>query len=126
MDTKTLLIALTALVVGAGGGYIGANTGGDNDHRMPDGSTMHGAVHSNMQGEMNTMMSGLSGKTGDDFDKAFLSEMIVHHEGAVEMAKAALEGARHQELKDMANAIITAQTAEITQMKQWQRTWYGQ
>ena len=30
-----------------------------------------------------------------------------------------------QEIKDMAHAIITAQTAEISQMKEWQKTWYN-
>jgi uncharacterized protein (DUF305 family) len=52
--------------------------------------------------------------------------MIVHHEGAVEMAEAALEHAKHEELKTMANAIISAQTSEIAQMKQWLRDWYNE
>lgn len=29
---------------------------------------------------------GLVGKTGDEFDQAFTSEMIEHHQGAIEMA----------------------------------------
>lgn len=79
-----------------------------------------------MQGEMDAMMAGLAGKTGDDFDKAFLSEMIMHHEGAVYMAEAALQSAKHEEIKNMARAIISAQTSEINQMKGWQKMWYGQ
>lgn len=77
-----------------------------------------------MSGTMDGMMSGLQNKTGDDFDKAFLAEMIVHHEGAVDMATAALSDAKHQEIKDMAKAIIDAQTKEIGQMKSWQQAWY--
>lgn len=77
-----------------------------------------------MQGMMDGMMSGLQGKTGDAFDKAFLAEMIVHHEGAVEMAQAALKSANHAEIKAMANDIISAQTREISQMKQWQQAWF--
>ncbi len=80
--------------------------------------------NSNMHGAMHNMMTGLSGKTGDDFDRAFLSEMIVHHEGAVDMAEAALKNAKHQEIKQMANEIISAQTKEINQMKDWQKNWY--
>ena len=54
--------------------------------------------------------------TGDDYDKAFIANMIVHHEGAVDMAKLALTNASRQEIKDMANDIISAQTGEITEM----------
>lgn len=84
---------------------------------MPDGSMMHN--------EMSNMMSGLTGKSGDDFDKAFLTEMIVHHEGAVDMANAALQNAKHAEIKTMAQAIISAQTSEIAQMKAWLKAWYN-
>jgi uncharacterized protein (DUF305 family) len=70
------------------------------------------------------MCNGLNNKTGDVFDKAFLSEMIAHHQGAIDMANAALKNAKHQEIKDLANAIISAQTKEINQMKEWQVTWY--
>ena len=92
---------------------------------MSDGNNMGGFSHG-MQGEMDAMMSALEGKTGDEFDTIFLSEMIMHHEGAVEMAEAALESARHEEIKTMANAIISAQTTEIKQMQDWQKAWYGQ
>jgi uncharacterized protein (DUF305 family) len=40
------------------------------------------------------------------------------------MANAALKNAKHQEIKDLANAIISAQTKEINQMKEWQTNWY--
>jgi len=79
-----------------------------------------------MEHTMNSMTSGLEGKTGDAFDEAFLSEMIVHHEGAVEMAEAALVNAKHPEIKTMAGAIISAQTSEIAQMKKWLTDWYAQ
>lgn len=96
-------------------------TGG---HMMSDG-TMMGGSNSSMSGMMAGMMAGLQGKTGDDFDKAFLSEMVMHHEGAVDMAEAALKSAKHQEIKNLANAIISAQNKEITDMKSWYKTWYG-
>lgn len=90
---------------------------------MPDGSMMK---HSGM--DMTSMMAdmnaALKGKTGDEFDKAFIDEMIVHHEGAVEMAQLALTNAKHKELKDLADAIIKAQTIEINQMKQWRASWF--
>lgn len=50
--------------------------------------------------------------------------MIVHHQGAVSMAKSALMHANHQELRDLAIAIITAQEGEISQMQAWLQQWY--
>lgn len=69
------------------------------------------------------MADGLKGKTGDEFDKAFISQMIEHHEGAVVMAVQARQDARHDEIKAMAEDIISAQTREINQMKNWQKQW---
>lgn len=84
-------------------------------------------LHNNggsMDSTMSSMIGGLQGKTGDEFDKAFIAEMIVHHQGAVKMAEAALVNAKHQEIKDLANAIITAQNKEIQEMQAWQKEWY--
>ena len=69
------------------------------------------------------MMDSLQGKSGDDFDRAFIEGMIVHHEGAVQMAEQAKLNAKHQEIKDMSDAIIDAQTTEINQMRMWQKDW---
>lgn len=126
MDTKILLVAFVALLIGVGGGYViaGNNTPERDEHMMGSGDMMHNDSMG-MSGAMDDMMQGLSGKSGDDFDKAFLSEMIMHHEGAVAMAEAALKNAKHEEIKQMANAIISAQTTEIKQMKDWQTAWYG-
>ena len=69
------------------------------------------------------MMDALNGKTGEEFDKVFLSEMIKHHQSAIDMASTGATNAYHQELKDLTKAIITAQTKEILQMQQWQKNW---
>ncbi len=76
---------------------------------------------------MSDMVSALEGKKGDEFDKAFIEHMIPHHQGAVEMAQLALENAEHQELKNLAKAIIEAQNTEINQMHNWFESWgYGE
>lgn len=72
---------------------------------------------------MDDMMEELEGKTGDDFDKAFIEMMIPHHEGAIAMARAGQKSAKHQEIKDMADDIISAQQSEIDMMRGWQREW---
>lgn len=81
--------------------------------------------HSSM-GMMNNnagMMNELNGKTGEAFDKAFLEQMIMHHQSAINMAATGKTNAQHQEVKDLTVAIVTAQTKEIKQMKQWQKDW---
>ena len=72
---------------------------------------------------MDEMTSNLQGKTGDDFDKLFISEMIVHHQGAIDMANLAKQNAKHDEVKKLADDIVAAQTKEINEMKQWQKDW---
>ena len=76
-----------------------------------------------MMGSMDGMTAMLTGKTGNDFDKAFIEQMIQHHQSAIEMAMPGTTNASHQEVKDLSSAIVTAQTSEITQMKQWQKAW---
>ena len=136
MQKNTLtIIAVIALVIGIGIGYVAAGsnapeqktmTNNSGTHVMPDGSVMGSNGQSmDMADMMASMNDELRGKTGDEFDKVFISEMIVHHEGAVEMAKLALTNAKHQEIKDLANAIISAQNKEIGDMKAWQETWWG-
>lgn len=78
-----------------------------------------------MHDAMQSMTAGLAGKTGDAFDKAFIDEMIVHHEGAVEMAKQVLAVSQRPELRTLAEAIIEAQTAEIRMMQEWGKSWFG-
>lgn len=77
----------------------------------------------NMMDDMVAMMNELEGKTGDDFDKLFLSLMIEHHKGAIDMARPGLKNAYHQEIKDLAGAVVNEQSAEIEQMKTWQKEW---
>ena len=131
MDKNAILIAavLIALVAGFSGGYTvrGDQTPEMGSHMMANGQMMgNNAMGGGMGGAMDDMMEGLQGKTGDQFDQAFLSEMIMHHQGAVAMAQAALQYAKHDEIKQMAQNIISAQTSEIGQMQMWGRSWYNQ
>lgn len=60
-----------------------------------------------------------------DFDRAFIEQMIPHHEMGVMMAQMLQNRGQHPELQTLAKAIITSQTAEIQQMQTWYQTWYG-
>lgn len=123
-----VLAAIVGIVIGAGSVQFLTS---DRDARVADsqysaqGGTMMHDSSSGMQNEMDSMMRGLDGTTGDTFDQAFLAEMILHHQGAIAMAERALQDAKHPEIKTLAQNIITAQNAEIKQMQTWQTEWYG-
>lgn len=61
----------------------------------------------------------------DAWDLSFIDGMIVHHQGAIEMAQEVLTEAEHEELRTFAQAIIDAQTAEIAQMQSWREAWFA-
>ena len=54
-----------------------------------------------------------------DPDEAFMRGMLAHHRGAVEMAEIELEHGKDPEARELAQAIIAAQQAEIAQMEAW-------
>lgn len=76
-----------------------------------------------MRSSMDDMMESIAGKSSDEFDQAFIEAMIVHHQGAIDMAKQAQAQAKHPEINDLTNDIITAQTNEINIMRSWQNQW---
>jgi len=63
---------------------------------------------------------------GQNIDRHFIEEMIPHHEGAIEMAKIALEKSNRSEIISLANNIIEAQQRENKQMGDWYRNWFGE
>lgn len=84
-------------------------------------SQRNASDHSMMS--MDNMTEQLKDKNGDEYDKAFIEMMISHHEGAVAMAELSATNAKHDEIKQLSQAISTAQQKEIIEMKQWQKDW---
>ncbi|KOV98451.1 copper resistance protein [Streptomyces sp. NRRL B-1140] len=88
---------------------VPGGSGGGVDHSGPG--------HSGMPGMMGAEdMAGLEKLTGKAFDVQFLTLMVEHHEGAVEMARTEQSKGRHDRAKSMAEDIVTAQNAEIVEM----------
>lgn len=75
--------------------------------------------HGSMSGMMSAdQMTALAEAKGSQFDTAWLTMMIAHHEGAVEMAKTELADGRSSSAKDLAQKIVAAQDDEISTMKE--------
>lgn len=81
-----------------------------------------GMMHGGMMGDA-TDVTRL--ETANPFDKAFIEEMIPHHQMAVMMAQMLKGGSARPEMRGLADDIITSQTSEIDQMRSWYRAWYG-
>jgi uncharacterized protein (DUF305 family) len=64
-------------------------------------------------------------RNAQPFDKAFIDEMTAHHQGAVRMAQEVLKTTEDAEIRELANAIITAQEREISQMKDLRNQYFG-
>jgi len=89
-----------------------------------DDSAGSGMDHEGMgHGAMSGMLSAdeldaLRAADATEAGRLFLSGMIAHHEGAVEMARSAVNGGRNPEVVALAEQVIADQTAEIGTMRQ--------
>lgn len=123
MNTTTPISLIIGLIIGVAGALGISYLTGENS-TLPTDTPPQAIVptdHSTMSmTDMNTELTGLS---GDEFDKLFIELMIAHHEGAVDMAELAESRALHEEIRSLSKAIISAQTQEILEMRQWYSDW---
>ena len=79
---------------------------------------MGGMEHA-MPGMMSSQdMSRLGATHGQPFDRMFLQMMIIHHQGAIEMAKTELAHGANPGAKRLARSIEVSQSAQIRYMRQ--------
>jgi uncharacterized protein (DUF305 family) len=87
---------------------------------VPTSSPMPGMDHGggSMPGMMTAQdMGQLEHATGAEFDRLWMTMMIKHHQGAIDMAKAELDKGASPDAKALAQNITDAQQAEITEMQ---------
>jgi uncharacterized protein (DUF305 family) len=72
-----------------------------------------------MKGVMNTMNHDIANENGTEFDKVFLDNMIIHHEGAVSMSEIALKKSKNPDIRALSEEIIEVQKKEIIIMREW-------
>ena len=92
-----------------------AGQNGTHGSHAPQAGTQFGRMMSATMDKMHEEMAA-SQQTGDP-DRDFLSMMIPHHAGAVEMARLVLIYGRDPLVRQLAEEIIAAQQAEITSMR---------
>lgn len=80
-------------------------------HQGAHGMTMAGMVDE-------ATMVRLEALKGAEFDSLWLTSMIGHHEGAIEMANVEIADGANVDMVGLARAIVAAQQAEINEMKQ--------
>ncbi len=87
-------------------------------HDMGDMSDSMEGMDSDMPGMMSAEdMTNLEDAPDAEFQTAWLEMMSQHHEGAVQMARSETEDGQYKPAIDLAEDIITSQSAEIETMK---------
>lgn len=73
-----------------------------------------------LQAADHKMMEGMHNiQSTNDVDRDFVTMMIPHHQGAIDMAKIELQYGKDPEIRKLAEEIIVAQEKEIAQMNTW-------
>jgi uncharacterized protein (DUF305 family) len=113
------LFILSVLLSGCGS-QISENAIGHADHET---STID---HSKMDHSMidHSSMESSPGAKNAPVDLQFIDTMIVHHQGAVTMAKLADGRAETRQFRIFVSGMITAQEREIAEMMRWRSDWF--
>jgi uncharacterized protein (DUF305 family) len=88
-------------------------------------TSMPGMHHGASTHHGTTPNGGLDTLKGKAFDRAFLSMMIVHHQGALDMSRAVLGSVRDPQVKKWTAEIIRVQQKELGVMNTWLKTLGG-
>jgi uncharacterized protein (DUF305 family) len=76
-------------------------------------------------GSMGKSMEPLEKATGKTFDIYWMSQMIPHHNIAVDMANFVLKNGKDAKVKKAAQEIVKLQSLEVKQMTGWLKSWYN-
>jgi uncharacterized protein (DUF305 family) len=130
----TLLLTASFILTacgGAGGGQQGSGSGGEGEPGTAEkGGGMAEMDHDQMgHGSMGMGSDGMARQmvmqNGKYSDKAFINAMVPHHQGAIEMARVALENAEHEEIQEVSRNIVSTQQSEIEELKSIKQEEFG-
>jgi uncharacterized protein (DUF305 family) len=112
---------LLAACGGAGSDQLGDDSGGGGYGQMDHGQLGHGAMGIGSGGMAKQMVM----ENGRYSDKAFIDAMVPHHQGAIAMARVALENAKHNEIKELFRNIVSTQQSELEELKSIKKEEFG-
>ena len=128
---NTLKKIVTGLAIASISGFAYAQMSHDGHGMMMDMEAMQGMMMQMMPNDGDSestkafkeadmkMMKDMAVPYTGDADIDFRTKMVPHHQGAIDMAKIALQYAKDPATKAMAEAIIAAQEKEIAEMQAW-------
>lgn len=128
---STAIAAVLAAGLTGGGIAWAANAQSSSDSSEQSDSMGGDMSMMDMMGGGMSMIGGGSGQGmgefSDDkpFDLQFIDQMTMHHQGALMSTRAMIADSDRPELRDLASAIETSQTAQIEQMQAFRTEWYG-
>lgn len=93
-------------------------------HSEPNDASHRESTTDNEMMNHSTMKSAPNA-AAQPFDLQFLDTMIAHHEGAIEMGRAAETKAQNTDVKSFAAKIVADQTREINEMKRLREQWFA-
>jgi uncharacterized protein (DUF305 family) len=121
MTTKT---RLGVAAIAASLAFVLAACSGGNPSGAATSGTTSGTTTARSTGSPASISASASATaTFNDADVAFAQMMIVHHQGAIQMADLAPSRAQNQDVLALAARIKAAQAPEIDQMTSWLTAW---
>ncbi|WP_435737694.1 DUF305 domain-containing protein [Cellulosimicrobium sp. PMB13] len=85
---------------------------------LPESDSMGSMDHGSMDGMMSDEdMQALQDAQGAEAGRLYLEQMIVHHQGAIEMAQTEVDEGKNEDAVAMAQQIVDTQQAEISTME---------
>lgn len=111
---KTALLLAAAMIAAPAWAETMTHSTDHSGHMMSDEAATQAYRDANM-----AMHQGMDIAFTGNADVDFVTGMIAHHQGAIDMAKIVLEHGSDPEIRKLAEGIVAAQESEIAFMRDW-------